>query len=214
MRSIPPEVMVQRIDFVALTTCGPNSSIAAMPVTRRWTRKEYDYVVALGILQQRDPVELIGGQMLFTEPRSSHAAVVRRTAEALRAVFGRGVLRVQEPVPLDDDSEPEPDVAIVPGPRNDDYEARPVRPALIVEVADAGLAFDRAYKGSVYARAGVADYWIVDVRRRLVEIHREPVTAPAAPFGWKYARVRTLKDDATISPLAALRASVAVARLF
>jgi Uma2 family endonuclease len=184
------------------------------PAQRRWTRKEYDYVVALGILQQAEALELIGGRLIVTEPKGPHASIVRRTADVLRSVFGRGVVRFQEPVPLDDESEPEPDVAIVPGPRNDDYQARPVRPALIVEMADASLAFDRAYKGSVYARAGVADYWIVDVRRRLVEIHREPVTAPAAPFGWKYARVRTLKDDATISPLAAPRASIAIARLF
>jgi Uma2 family endonuclease len=205
--------MVQRIHFAALTARGPNSSIAPMPVPRRGTRREYDYVLALGILQQKDPVELLGGQMIVTDPKG-HAAVVRRMAEALRTVFGRSVLRVQEPVPLDDDSEPEPDVAIVPGVRNDDYEVRPVRPTLIVEVADTSLAFDRTYKGSLYARTGVTDYWIVDVRRRVVEIHREPIAAPSAPFGWKYARTRTLKDDATISPLGAPRAHIPIARLF
>ena len=205
---------MQRIRFVALTAERPNSSIAAMPTSRRWTRKEYDYVVALGILQQRDPVELIGGQLIVTESKTPHAAVVRRVAEALRAVFGRGVVRIQEPVALDEDSEPEPDVAVVPGPRTDHYDARPVRPTLIVEVSDAGLAFDRTYKGSLYARTGVADYWIVDVRRRLLEVHREPIAAPTAPFGWKYARARTLKEDATISPLAAPRAHIAIARLF
>lgn len=215
MRSIPPEVMVQRIHFGALTAIWRNSTIGAMPAQRRWTRKEYDYVVALGVLHQKDTIELIAGQLIVTDPKGSpHAVVVRRTADALRAIFGRGgVVRVQEPVPLDDDSEPEPDVAIVPGPRNDDYEARPVRPTLIVEVADASLAFDRSYKGSLYARAGVADYWIVDARRRVLEVYREPVAAPPTPFGWRYARARTLKDDATVSPLAAPRATITVARL-
>jgi Uma2 family endonuclease len=205
--------MVQRIRFVALTAERPNSSIAAMPAPRRWTRKEYDYLVALGILQQREPVELIGGQLIVIEPKAPHAAVVRRVAGALRAVFGRGVVRIQESVALDDDSEPEPDVAVVPGPRTDDYDARPVRPTLIVEVADASLAFDRTYKGSLYARSGVTDYWIVDARRRLLEVHREPVAALAAPFGWRYARARTLKEDAAISPLAAPRTTIAIARL-
>ena len=188
----------------------------ALPAQRRWTRKEYEYLVATGVLHDGEPFELIGGQMIVAEPKASpHAAVVRRVAAALRAIFGRGgVVRVQDPVALDDESEPHPDVAVVPGPWNDDPAARPVRPTLIVEVAETSLAFDRSYKGSLYARAGVADYWIVDVRRRLLEAHREPIAAPAAPFGWKYGRTRIVKDDATVSPLVAPRAVIAVAQLF
>jgi Uma2 family endonuclease len=188
----------------------------ALPAQRRWTRKEYEYLVATGVLQDGESFELIGGLMIVAEPRGTpHAAVVRRIAAALRAIFGRGgVVRVQDPLALDDESEPQPDVAVVPGPWNDDPAARPVRPTLLVEVAEASLAFDRSYKGSLYARAGITDYWIVDVRRRLLEIHREPVAAPAAPFGWKYGRARIVNDGATVSPLAAPRAVVPVAQLF
>jgi Uma2 family endonuclease len=189
--------------------------MATFPAPRRWTRKEYDYLMALGVLHEGEAIELIGGQMIVPDPKTGpHAAVVRRTADALRAIFGRrGVVRAQTPIPLDDVSEPQPDVSVVPGPWHDEPGGPPVRPALIVEVAEASLAFDRSYKGSLYARAAVTDYWIVDVRQRLLEVHREPVAAPAARFGWKYARVRTLKDDATVSPLAAPRAGIAVARL-
>jgi Uma2 family endonuclease len=210
---------VQRIHFEALTEIPGNSRLGPMatfPGQRRWTRREYDYLIALGVLHEGEAIELIGGQIVVAEPKAgSHAAAVRRTADALRAIFGRrGVVRVQTPIPLDDVSEPQPDVAIVPGPWHDEPDGPPVRPALIVEVAEASLAFDRSYKGSLYARAGVADYWIVDVRQRALEVHREPVAVPAARFGWRYGRVRTLKDDSTVSPLAAPRASIAIARLF
>jgi Uma2 family endonuclease len=190
--------------------------MVTFPGQRRWTRKEYEYIVALGVLHEGEATELIGGQMIVTEPKGSpHAAVVRRTAALLRAIFGRrGVVRVQAPVALDDVSEPQPDVAIVPGPWHDDLGAPPVRPTLIVEVAEASLAFDRGHKGSLYARAAVPDYWIVDVRQRALEVYREPVVAPAARFGWKYARTRIVKDDATVSPLAAPRAGIAIAHLF
>ena len=75
------------------------------------------------------------------------------------------------------------------------------------------MAFDRRYKGSLYARAGIIDYWIVNLRRRVLEVYREPVVAPEARFGWKYSRVRILKPEATVSPLAKPDATIAVADL-
>ena len=79
------------------------------------------------------------------------------TAEALRAAFRPGwAVRGQDPVTLDDESEPEPDVVVAPGTHRDYRDAHPSQPALLVEVSESTLAFDRCYKGSVYARAGVA----------------------------------------------------------
>lgn len=189
--------------------------MAAHPAYRQWTRKEYDRLVEMGILHEDEPIELIGGQMIVAEPKGSpHATAIGLTAEALRVAFGRGwVVRVQDPVALDDDSEPEPDVVVVPGGWRDYRAEHPSRPALIVEVAESSLRFDRRHKGSVYARAGVADYWIVNLQRNVLEVYREPVTAATALYGWKYASVRTLKAHATISPLAAPDATVTVADL-
>ena len=190
--------------------------MATYPIrTRHWTRKEYEHLVELGVLNEDEPIELIGGQMIVAEPKNSpHATAVGLTADALRSAFGSGwVVREQDPVALDDESEPEPDVAVVPGRIRDYSHAHPERPALIDEVADSSIAFDRRYKGSLYARAGIADYWIVNVRRRVLEVYREPVIAPAARFGWKYDRVRTLKPEATVSPLALPDAAIAVADL-
>lgn len=190
--------------------------MATYPIRpRHWTRKEYEHLVELGVLHEDEPIELIGGQMIVAEPKSSpHATAVGLTADALRSAFGPGwVAREQDPVALDDESEPEPDVAVVPGRIRDYSRAHPERPALIVEIADSSISFDRRYKGSLYARAGIADYWIVNVRRRVLEVYREPVIAPAARFDWKYDRVRILKPEATVSPLALPDATIAVADL-
>src|SRR5688572_20628555 len=91
---------------------------------RHWTRKEYDQLIELGILHEDEPIELIGGQMIVAEPKGSpHQTSIEVTAETLRAAFGSGwAVRAQGPVALDDESEPEPDVSVVPG-RLRDYRA-------------------------------------------------------------------------------------------
>ena len=189
--------------------------MATRPAYRHWSRKEYDRLVELGVLHENERIELIGGQMIVAEPKGSpHQTAIGLTAEVLRAVFGPGwVVREQAPVALDDDSEPEPDVFVAAGRQRDYRAEHPARPVLIVEVADSSLVFDRRFKGSVYARAAIADYWIVNLRRRVLEVYREPVATPSARFGWSYANARTLREDATVSPLAAPTASIAVADL-
>ncbi len=91
------------------------------PLTlRRWTRAEYDRLVDLGVLHG-EPVELIGGQLVVAEPQGSyHATAIGAVDDALRAALPPGwVVRAQMPVALDDESEPEPDLAVVPGERAD-----------------------------------------------------------------------------------------------
>jgi Uma2 family endonuclease len=183
--------------------------------TRRWTRAEYDRLVGFGVLREDEPVELLGGQMIVAEPKGSrHAAAVGLTADALRAVFGAGwVIRVQDPVALDDESEPEPDVVVVAGHHRAYLDAHPARPALVVEVAERSLAFDRRYKAGLYARAGIADYWIVNVVDDVVEVHRGPIPDLTGEFGWRYWNVDTFRAGASISPLWRPDVTVAVADL-
>ena len=78
----------------------------------------------------------------------------------------------------------------------------PADPVLIVEVAETSLTFDREHKGSLYARAGVMDYWIVNLVDRQLEVYRGPVAAPSAPFGWLYGRRQVLAATGIISALA------------
>ena len=172
--------------------------------TRRWKRVEYDRLIELGFFRPGDPVELLGGHLIVAEPQGSgHFAAVRAAEEALRAAFGRGwEVRGQGPLALDEDSEPEPDLAVVPGSFRDYRDAHPERAALLVEVAQSSLAFDRRHKGSLYARAGLADYWIVNLPERALEVYRDPELDPAAPFGWRYRAVTVLARGASVSPLA------------
>jgi len=83
-------------------------------------------------------------------------------------------------------------------------------PVLAVEIAESSLSFDRRQKGSLYARAGLGDYWIVNLVDRVLEVYRVPLADPAAPYGWRYAEVQTLSPGETASPLAAPAARVPV----
>jgi len=128
--------------------------------TRRWSRLEYERLIDLGVFQSGDPIELIGGELLVAEPQGAqHYTAIRKVGRALERAFGPGWdVRTQGPMGLDAESEPEPDVAVVPGEPEDYGSAHPSGAALIVEVSESSLAFDRNHKGSVYARAGIPDY--------------------------------------------------------
>jgi Uma2 family endonuclease len=84
---------------------------------------------------------------------------------------------------------------------------------LIVEVAETSYRIDREYKASLYARAAVPDYWIIDLNQEAIEVHREPEVAADAPCGWRYRNVVTLRPPATVALLAALDSRLAVADL-
>jgi Uma2 family endonuclease len=171
---------------------------------KTWTRFEYDRLVEAEILGPEDRIELLGGAMIFKEPQySPHATAISLVQRVLTAALGPGwYVRPQMPVALDEESEPEPDVCVVPGGPRDYRDAHPERPALIVEVALSRLRFDREHKGSLYARARIADYWIVNIPDRRVEVYRDPVPDATASFGWRYGRVVTLGPDEQVSPLA------------
>jgi Uma2 family endonuclease len=185
------------------------------PKTRRFSRIEYEKLIDLGVFQPGDPIELIGGELIVAEPQgAAHYTAICKTAKALEAAFGPGWnVRTQGPIGLDDESEPEPDVAVVPGSLDDYSRAHPSRPVLTVEVAESSLAIDRRHKGSVYARAGLTDYWVLNLVDRVLEVYREPIADSASPFGWRYARAEALGADAQVTPLAAPAAIIPVARL-
>ncbi len=84
---------------------------------------------------------------------------------------------------------------------------------LVVEVADSSLALDRLRKGGLYARAGIADYWIVNLIDEVLEVYRDPVAGPSKLGGWKYDSVRLLRRNSIVTPLAAPRARIRVEAL-
>jgi Uma2 family endonuclease len=183
---------------------------------KQWTRAEYDRLIEIGGFRPGEPVELLGGQLVVAEPQSGpHYTAIGLVEEALRRAFGAGwLIRTQGPIALDDDSEPEPDVAVARGGLRDFSFTHPARPVLVVEVAASSLALDRGHKGSLYARARLDDYWIVNLVDRVLEIYRTPVADSTAPFGWRYASTVVLDPAAVVAPLAAPGAAVLVANLF
>ncbi len=202
-------------DIDAAGAAAYGNAMRQAPLTlRRWTRAEYDRLVGLGMLHG-EAVELIGGQLVVAEPQGSyHATAIGAIDDALRAVLPPGwVVRAQMPVALDDESEPEPDVAVVQGTRADYGASHPARPALVVEVAESSLAFDREDKGSLYARGDVRDYWIVNLVDRVLELYRDPVPDPVAAYGWRYRKVERQGPGALVSPLALPSVRLAVSGL-
>src|SRR5215468_4632139 len=124
--------------------------IMASYETRRFSRAEYDKLIEIGFFQPDDPIELIGGELMGAEPQGAeHYTAIRRTAGALEVAFGPGWdVRTQGPIGLDDESEPEPDVAVVAGSLDDYSREHPSRPVLTIEVAESSLDVDRQHKGS------------------------------------------------------------------
>ena len=186
------------------------------PGLRRWTRHEYERLIDHGFLDEDDPIELLDGLLLVKEPQPSpHRTAVLLVAKAVERAFGGGwFVQTQSPIILDDRSEPEPDVCVVRGSPRDYVDSHPTRPALIVEIAQSGLPIARGRKAAVYARARIADYWILNLVDRVLEVHREPAPDAAAPFGWHYARRELFAAAAArVTPLAVPGASISVSHL-
>jgi Uma2 family endonuclease len=166
-------------------------------------RAEYDRLVESGAFDE-ERLELIEGMLVTMTPQdAAHAYAVQRLAEALLiALHGRAIVRVQSPIALAEDSEPEPDVAVVP---IGDYSMHhPAEVHLVVEVATTSARRDRLVKGPLYARAGVPEYWIVDVSSRIVHVHRAPSAAG-------FADIRSHREDAVLRPLSFPEVEIRVA---
>jgi Uma2 family endonuclease len=167
-----------------------------------------------GLLGEDDRVELIDGEILTVTPSGTrHAGTIRLVQNVLGTVFGHEHVGVQLPFALDPVSEPEPDLAVVPGSPRDYLDAHPDTALLVVEIADTTLAFARRAKGSLYARAGIAEYWIVNVSDSVLEVYREPVEDPSARYGFAYRDAQVLRAGDVVTPLAAPDAEIPVADL-
>ncbi len=176
-------------------------------VRRRFTVDEYHQMGRAGILNENDRVELIRGEVVHKMVIGSrHAACVARLTDALvRRLHGRAILWPQNPLTILPDSEPQPDIILL-GHRPDFYEAELPTPddvALLVEVADASLRYDRHVKGPLYAEAGIRDYWIIDVGGQAVEVYREPVTR-------RFQRTERIARGGALTPLAFPDVTIAV----
>jgi Uma2 family endonuclease len=160
-------------------------------------------------------VQLVEGEIVAMPPqREPHIVSVGLAGDALAAAFGDGFhVRVQGPLGLAERSEPEPDLAVVPGQRRDYLAAHPSSAVLVVEVADSTLAYDRRQKASLYARHGIQEYWIVNLQERVLEVHRDPMRDPTAVYGASYRFREVILAEGQIAPLAAPNRQVKVTDL-
>jgi len=162
---------------------------------RRIARAEFDRMVAMGFFES-EHVELLHGVIIAMTPPNDppHASPVQLLGELLiLGLARRATVRVQLPLVAADESEPEPDIAVVP--RGDYNQAHPDRAHLVVEVADSSLRKDRLIKGPLYAASGFEEYWLVNVATKVVEVHRHP-----SADGW--GSVTRHDRDAILRPVA------------
>jgi len=173
-----------------------------------WTREEYDRLVASGGFQPGSRVQLIRGEIVEMAPQGAgHATAILLAERTLGRVFAQGfTVRAQLPLALGAWSEPEPDVAVVRGSITDYRDRHPDTAALVVEVADATLGFDRKRKQQVYAEAGIPEYWIVNLVESVLEVYRDP-------YGAVYRDIRRVSPDEVVSLLAAPGGAVKVSDL-
>ena len=168
-------------------------------------RVEYDRLVELGCFQD-DRIELLNGQLVEVMPqRAPHAGTVEQITAILAPLLsGRARLRIQAPFAATDDSEPEPDLAVVAPVEH--VTEHPRTAFLVIEVADTSLRRDLERKPAIYAAAGVEDYWVVDLVNRVVVVHREPMSN-------RYCRITTHRGDEFVTVLAFSNLKVRVSDL-
>jgi len=177
----------------------------------RWSALEYRRLDDLGFFQDRK-VELVNGDLYELTTNPPHDTSVGLTGKALGAAFGGGyVIRKEKTLDLGRRSQPRPDVAVVEGQPRDYSAKHPTTAALLVEVADTSLRHDRVVKAHRYATAGIADYWIVNLAERQLEIHRKPEPDPDRPGRFHYAEVTIVPADGHAAPLAKPQARIGVA---
>jgi Uma2 family endonuclease len=200
-----------------MTTLAPTNGKTYRPRRRGWTRQEYERATEIGLFGPEERLELIEGEVICKMPMNSpHATALRRCEKHLALAFAEGYdVRGQLPIALDAHNEPEPDVAVVIGSPDDYAHAHPtpMNAVLIVEISDTTLAYDRGRKAGLYARAGIADYWIVNLMERVLEVQRQPAPMRGRPVGHSYQSVVRLDETQNVNPLAAPHISITVAAL-
>lgn len=175
-----------------------------MPQPVRFTVQDYHRLVELGFLGEDDPIELIRGELIqMAAGGTAHETCITRLLRVLpRLVGDRATLRCQSPITIAFDGEPEPDFSIVQN-REDDYESAHPTPAetlLVMEVADSSLEYDRTVKLSLYAAAGIRDYWLFNVIDRYLETYSEPAEVVPGQFGYLMRRIVPQEEAIALPP--------------
>lgn len=176
---------------------------------RRISAAEYHKMSQAGVFEEDERIELLEGVIVPMSPQSpDHADLIEWLNNTLARLVGPAYrVRPQLPLAADDFSEPEPDILVVPADRP--RGQHPKTALLVVEVARESLRKDRLIKAGIYARAGIPEYWIVNIPERCVESHTEP-----DPAAGRYAKLLTLRAGEELASASVPGVRIAVADLF
>lgn len=184
------------------------------PAPFRWTKEEYYQMAELGMFEGRR-TEFIEGEIIEMPPMNSpHATSLNVAYDAVREVFTEEfTVRSQSPIDLDEEIEVEPDVFVLKGKPRDYTNELPKIAELIIEISDTTLSYDRNRKASLYAKYGIQDYWILNLKNRTLEIYRQPIEDENTFYGFNYGEKLTFDETREVSPLAKPEAKIKVADL-
>ncbi len=184
-------------------------SAAAYGATiRQMTVDEYYLAADAGVFDANERLELIHGEVVELSPqKSAHAFITHNCTELLRAIFPEASIRSQLPLRLDEINEPEPDIVVAKSPASRYRSAHPGPDdsLLVIEVSDTTLTKDRSLKATLYAQFGIPEYWILDLQKMRLEVHREPKNGA-------YSTTEVLGREGNVTPLLGTK-SIAVAEL-
>jgi hypothetical protein len=179
---------------------------------RFWTAVEFNQIGDFGYFEGRRAVLIDGVILEWGQMPPPHAVGMELTAAEVRSAFGTGwVVRQRMPLHLSKWTDPMPDIAVIQGDIRDYAETHPAIAALVVEVADTSLEFDQTVKAELYAQAGFADYWVLDLSGRQLLVFRD--THQIAAGKRTYRTLHKLGPTDSVSPLAVPGASIRVADL-
>lgn len=191
----------------------PRPSPPAVPGPHRWTVDEFYRVKGSGVWEGRKIILIDGELIEMPAPKPPHDIALTLAYYRFAAIFGQGhVVRIQMGMVFDINTDPIPDLAVVPGdPRS--MVATPATAELVLEVSDTSFDYDTNEKASLYAAAGIADYWVVDLTGGRVLVYRSPAPDPKQKYGHGYTALAVLLPGQTLAPLAAPHAPVDAADL-
>jgi Uma2 family endonuclease len=180
----------------------PYRPVPADPPRKRWTRTECVAFEATGLWDQQH-LELIGGELIDKMGKNRpHINTLTLVLEWMMQVFGGKYVNVEVPIdvaPEDNPtSEPESDIIVLARPSLEITKANP-QPAeirLVIEISDSTVGFDLTTKASLYARAGITEYWVFDIPARRLIVHRDPRNG-------LYTSIAAYRPEEVVAPLAA-----------
>lgn len=184
-----------------------------VPPPYRWTREQFNEIGDMGLFEGRQAILVEGEILAMPAMKKLHRTALALADEVFRAAFGLGYfMSMQSPFGIGKATDPEPDLAVIKGSVRDYSDQDLTAAEIVVEVSDTTYAYDRREKASLYASAGVQDYWIVRLKTRQAEVYRQPQPDDTQPFGFGYGEKTIYESDAIVQPLASPR-SVAVSAL-